>query len=109
MNKTVKMVAKKSAKKPASSLSTTWTFMSNHAAVLVLINRHNCQPVRDIATQVGITPRAVQKIIAELKAGGYINITREGLNNRYTINGAQRLRHTISAHRTVRELLDFVG
>jgi len=62
--------------------------------------------MRDVAARVGITERAVQRIVAELEASGYLTIAREGRRNRYTVNTDLPLRHPLEAHRTVGNLVE---
>lgn len=64
--------------------------------------------LRDVATDVGITERAVQKIVADLEAGGVIERFRDGRRNRYVIHGEQHLRHPIEAHCLVSDLIRMV-
>lgn len=85
-----------------------WTFLSNHAHVLLLLAAGEDLRVRDIATQVGITERAVQKIMMELEAGGVLTRTRDGRRNRYSIHTDIHLRHPVEAHRTVGDLIRLV-
>lgn len=61
--------------------------------------------LREVALQVGITERAVQRIIADLEAGGVIEREKIGRQNHYEIRAAQPLRHPIESHRTIGELL----
>jgi len=86
----------------------SWTFFSNHAHVLVCLHRDGDRVLREVAQEVGITERAVQKIVAELEEGGVLKRTKVGRRNRYSINKRVRLRHAIEAHRTVGDLLRFV-
>ena len=62
--------------------------------------------MRDIATEVGITERAVQRIIADLNAAGYIEIERKGRQNSYSIRKAIHLRHPLEKHKTVGDLIE---
>lgn len=64
--------------------------------------------VRDVADKVGITERAVQKIIVELETGGILTRERDGRRNHYKIHANQPLRHPVEAHKTVASLLDMV-
>jgi predicted transcriptional regulator len=59
----------------------------------------------DIAERVGITDRAVQKIISDLELDGAIDRTKEGRCNRYAVNEGHGLRHPLEATRTVGRLL----
>ena len=83
-----------------------WTFLSNHAHVLVCIAADPETRMRDVAARVGITERGVQRIVAELEAGGYLTVTRVGRRNRYEVNTDLPLRHPIESHRTVGHLID---
>ena len=82
-----------------------WTFLSNHAHVLVCLERVSDPRVRDLAEQVGITERAVIRILRELATAGYIATERVGRRNRYTIFYERFLRHPVEKHRTVGDLL----
>ena len=82
-----------------------WHFLSNHTHVLVCLATDPRVRLRDVAARVGITERAVQRIVAELERDGIITRRRSGRVNRYRIHGEQHLRHPIEAHCTVNELL----
>jgi DNA-binding transcriptional ArsR family regulator len=92
--------------KPAAA--STWTFLSNHAHVLLCIAEDPEARMRDLAERVGITERAVQRIIDDLAAGGYLTVEREGRRNRYQVNEGLRLRHPVEAHCVVDGLIGFV-
>lgn len=64
----------------------TWTFVTNHGAVLALISEHAEITAREIAAQLGITERSVHRIIADLESEGYIRKHRVGRANRYHVN-----------------------
>jgi len=82
-----------------------WTFLSNHAHVLVCIARDPDVRLRDIADEVGITERAVHRLIADLVEDGFLIVTKEGRRNHYAVNAERPLRHPIENHRTVADLL----
>jgi predicted ArsR family transcriptional regulator len=82
-----------------------WTFLTNHARVLAAIARDPGVRVRDIATRCLLTERAVQKIIAELEEAGYLEHTRVGRTNHYTIKDETPLRHPADVGPTVADLL----
>lgn len=86
-----------------------WTFLTNHSHVLLLIARDPEIRMRDLAERVGITERAVQRIIDELREGGYLTITRQGRRNVYTIRGEPHLRHPVEEARTVGDLIRMVN
>ena len=83
-----------------------WTFLSNHAHVAVALNADPDILLRDVATLVGVTERAVHQIIVDLELAGVIARTRSGRRNHYTINRAARLRHPLEAAVAVGALLD---
>lgn len=85
-----------------------WTFFTNHAHVLVCLASDGEMRLRDVALKVGITERAVQRIVMELEEGKIIERARDGRRNQYTINHAMPLRHSIESHRTVGDLLRLV-
>lgn len=87
----------------------SWTFLSNHAHVLVCLSRDPGQRVRDLAMAVGLTERAVVRILGELAAEGYVEITREGRRNRYRIVAGRRLRHPVEAGVPVEALLALIS
>ncbi len=86
-----------------------WNFFTNHAHVLFYLKAHPKEPLRRVALAVGITERAVQRIVAELEEGGYLNRSKVGRQNQYSIRGDVPLRHPLEAHRSVQELLDWVN
>ena len=86
-----------------------WTFLTNHAHVLVLLHEHPAIVLREVALRVGITERAVQRIVADLEDGGYIAREKVGRSNRYRVLARLPLRHPIEAHRTIGDLLDLIA
>lgn len=88
--------------------STKWTFLTNHAHVLVLLARDPDMILREVAVKVGITERAVQRIIADLEMEGYLERQRIGRNNHYQVRLETPLRHPIESHRTIGDLLGLV-
>ena len=82
-----------------------WTFLSNHAHVLILLAKEPEILLRDVADLVGITERAVQKIVADLEKSGFFKKEKIGRCNRYNINMKIPLRHPLEAHKQIGELL----
>lgn len=82
-----------------------WTFLTNHSHVLVCLATDPFMRLRDVAARVGITERAVQRIVGDLERSGFLRRDREGRRNRYEIDLARPLRHPVEAHQTVGELL----
>lgn len=105
MKKSAKFPRKIETPQPAADSAGKWTFLTNHSHVLVLLARNPAVVLREVALQVGITERAVQRIIADLEAGGIIEREKVGRQNHYRILADQALRHPIEAHRTIGELL----
>jgi len=85
-----------------------WTFLTNHAHVLLCLARDPESRVRDVALLVGITERAVIRIVRDLEAVGYLRITREGRRNRYEVRSELPLRHPIEAHQRVSSLVALI-
>ena len=83
----------------------SWTFLTNHSHVLICLAQDSETRLRDVAVKVGITERAVQRIVAELEEGGVLIRHRDGRRNRYEINLTVALRHPLEAHHTVTELI----
>jgi hypothetical protein len=82
-----------------------WTFLTNHAHVLLTIARDPTTRLRDVAERVGVTERAAQAIVADLELAGYLRRTRVGRRNRYTLNPAGPFRHRVEADRRIGDLL----
>ena len=72
----------------------TWTFLTNHAQVLLCLAATPDIRLRDVAEHVGITERATQRILAELIEAGYVKTTRVGRRNTYTIDRQHAMRHS---------------
>jgi predicted ArsR family transcriptional regulator len=83
----------------------TWTFLTNHAHVLLAIAAEPDLRLRDVAERVGITERAAQRIVAELEAEGYLEVRRVGRRNMYRVHGNRPMRHPAERHHRVGELL----
>lgn len=82
-----------------------WTFITNHGAVLALVGRGGRITGREIAAQIGITERAVRRIISDLEAEGYVQKKREGRVNSYAVNRGLPLRRGEHRDIAVGELL----
>jgi hypothetical protein len=65
--------------------------------------------MRDVAARIGVTERAVQRIIADLAGAGYLTVTRAGRRNRYAVHRRRRLHHPLEAHRAAGELIDLAA
>jgi len=86
-----------------------WTFITKHAVLMSLITRHPCITARELATHLGITERAVRKIIADLCTAGYIDKKREGRGVRYSINPDLPLRQDTHREFAIGDMLTSLG
>ncbi len=85
-----------------------WTFFSNNAHVLVCLT-HTPQPTtREMANQVGITERAVQRIVKRLVEAGVLKRQKVGRRNHYELDLNQQLRHPLEAHKTIGEFIRLI-
>ena len=94
---------------PSEAAGTHWTFLTNHSHVLLLLSRNPSLVLREVARQVGITERAVQRIIADLESGGIIEREKVGRQNHYRIRTDRPLRHATTSRRTIGDLLDLIN
>ncbi len=83
----------------------SWTFLTNHAHVLLAISHDPELRQRDIAHVVGITPGAVVRILHDLEENGYVRVERVGRRNRYHIDRDLQLRHPLESEHTVGDLI----
>jgi hypothetical protein len=82
-----------------------WTFLTNHAQVLVCIAAEPGVRLRDISERVGITERAAHRIVDELAEAGYITRERTGRRNTYVIHGELPLPEALARKQRVGDLL----
>ena len=90
----------------SSDQSRTWTFLTNHAQVLLCLAGDPDIRLRDVATRVGITERASQRILAELVEDGYVRTERVGRRNRYTVDRQHAMRHSAQLGYEIGALLE---
>jgi hypothetical protein len=83
----------------------TWSFLTNHAQVLLCIAQDPGIRLREIGEAVGITERAAHRIVVELAAAGYISRTRNGRRNRYTIESHLPLPDPVAREQKIGDLL----
>jgi len=86
-----------------------WTFLTNHGHALLCLAWSPELRLRDAAEEVGVTERAVQRIVADLEEAGYLTRRRAGRQNEYEIDANLPMRHPVEAQHTVRELLALGG
>jgi DNA-binding MarR family transcriptional regulator len=92
----------------SSNGATHWTFLTNHAQVLLCIANDPDIRLRDVAETVGITERAAQRIVADLAESGFLERTRLGRRNRYLIHEETEMRHPAQQGYEIGELLDLL-
>jgi DNA-binding IclR family transcriptional regulator len=83
----------------------TWSFLTNHARVLLCIARDPGARLRDIAAVLGITERSAYGIVTDLAEAGYVVKEKDGRRNRYQIQAHLPLRESISRERSIGEVL----
>jgi hypothetical protein len=86
-----------------------WTFLTNHAQVLVCIAHDPGVRLRDIGARVGITERAAHRIVTELTAAGHITRQRNGRRNHYAVNAHSPLPDPIAREQNVGSLLEILS
>jgi MarR family len=92
----------------AENTAPGWTFLTNHAQVLVCIAHDPGIRLRDIGERIGITERAAHRIVVELADAGYITRERTGRRNHYTINTYLPLPDPVAREQNVGELLEIL-
>jgi len=85
-----------------------WTFLTNHARVLLCIAHDPGVRLRDIAARLGVTERSAYGIVTDLADAGYIVKQKDGRRNRYEIQAHLPLPEPTSRDRTVGEVLDLL-
>ena len=86
-----------------------WTFLTNHAQVLLCIADDPGIRLREIGARVGITERAAHRIVVELEAAGYMTRRRNGRRNRYTVRSHLPLPDAVASEQRVGDLLALLG
>jgi DNA-binding transcriptional ArsR family regulator len=90
---------------PPDARPARWTFLTNHSHVLILLSQDSSLVLRQVASRIGITERAVQRIIADLEEEGFIEREKVGRKNHYRILTDRPLRHPIESHRSIGDLI----
>ena len=83
----------------------SWSFLTNHARVLLCLAHDPGMRLRDIAASVGITERSAYGIVTDLAESGYIVKQKDGRRNRYTIQAHLPLRDSASQQPAIGEVL----
>lgn len=95
-------MSKENAPKP-------WRFVTNHTQVLLCIAQDPDARLRDIAETVGITERAVQRIVSDLVESGFVKRERQGRRSTYTLEREVKMRHPSQFDHEIGELLDLLA
>jgi DNA-binding IclR family transcriptional regulator len=82
-----------------------WTFLTNHARVLMCIAGNPAARLRDIAADLGITERSVYGIVADLAEAGYVVKEKDGRRNRYQIQAGLRWPESAGRDASIGEFL----
>lgn len=85
-----------------------WTFLTNHSHVLLCLAKDPYMRIRDLSSAIGITERAVQRILAELDEGDFIDITKDGRRNIYKLKADKSLKHPVESHKKVQDLINLI-
>jgi hypothetical protein len=93
----------------ANDAEPRWTFLTNHAQTLLCIAQNPSMRLREIGETVGITERAVHRIVGELQDAGYLTRHREGRRNHYTVHSHLALPDPLARDRSVGDLLEVLG
>ena len=86
-----------------------WTFITDHGHILIYLANHSHATAREIAEEVDITERAVQKVIHDLVEEGYVARERTGRGNTYHMHPELPMRHRMEREHAVGELLKAMG
>jgi predicted ArsR family transcriptional regulator len=87
----------------------SWTFLTNHAHVLLAVARRPDARVAEIAAEVGVTQRAALSILRDLEDDGYLTRTRRGRRTHYEVRPHQHFRHPSTARHEIDGLLALLG
>lgn len=82
-----------------------WTFLSNHAHVLICISQQPDIRLSEVADLVGIRERSVHRIVHELSESGYLSVSKVGRNNVYEVHLDLPLRHPLEASHSIRAIV----
>jgi len=87
----------------------SWSFLTNHARVLLCIAQDPGIRLREIGDAIGITERAAHRIVNELAAAGYISRTRNGRRNRYAIKSHLPVPDPLAGQQKIGDLLSVLA
>jgi len=84
----------------------SWTFLTNHAHVLLAISAAPDLRLKDIAERVNITERTATQILSDLESIGYIERRKQGRRNHYVVRTHHPLRHPLEEHHKIADLIN---
>jgi DNA-binding transcriptional ArsR family regulator len=87
----------------------TWTFLTNHAIILIFLAKRPLITGRELSRLIGITERSVRNIISDLESEGYMKKSKEGRQVRYKINPNLPFRHQTHKDKAINILLEALG
>src|SRR5215213_4419372 len=87
----------------------SWSFLTNHAQVLICLAEDPDIRLREVGDTVGITERAAHRIVGDLIAAGYVERERNGRRNRYTVRHDLPLPDVLGRGQKVGDLLEVLG
>lgn len=93
------------SQKPETKAAQIWTFLSNHAHVLVCIAKQPDVRLSEVALLVGIQERTVHRIVHELMDAGYVSATKVGRNNVYSVDLDLPLRHPLESDHNIQTIV----
>lgn len=99
---TITAVARRTTKSPTEMPD--WTFLTNHAHVLLCITQNPQIRLAEVARLVGIGERAVHSITSDLVEAGYVVRRKRGRNNVYAVNLNRPLRHPLESDHKIAEV-----
>ncbi|MFI9785156.1 helix-turn-helix transcriptional regulator [Kitasatospora sp. NPDC051984] len=85
---------------------TSWTFLTQHARVLLMVSRDPAVRLRDLASACGVTERAIQAIVTDLESAGYLTRARYGRRNHYRVTRHAYFRHPAEAGFEIADFLE---
>ena len=86
----------------------SWSFLTNHAQVLICLAEDPDVRLRDVGDAVGITERAAHRIVGDLIAAGYVSRERNGRRNHYTVRHHLPLPDLLARGQNVGDLLEIL-
>ena len=92
----------------AQDATPSWSFLTNHALVLLCIAQDPAIRLREIGDTIGITERAAHRIVSDLVAAGYLARERHGRRNHYTIEADLPVPDPLARRRRIGELLELL-